>query len=579
MKYYLPFVKKYWHCFLLGPFFMVLEACGEFLLPYLSANLIDEGAAKGNTAYVLSQGAWMVALAALMMLTGILGAKYSVKGSTGFAAGIRRKVFESIQGFTFSDIDKFTAGSLITRLTNDVTQVQNFTQTLLRGMFRAPIMLIGALIVSFTLNQSLAWILLAVVPLLGISIAVIISVASPRYTKMQRQLDTLNIEIQETVTNQRVIKSFVREDYQKEKFLCINEKLSQRCMSALKMMLFMQPISALAINVTTIAVVWVAGKQIMVGSMEIGELTAFITYLSQVLTALTFVAGIVLQGTRAAASHRRIREVLEERTDLFDCACSCDRTVQSGSIELKNISFRYYKNSKEKVLKNINLTISSGELVGIVGSTGSGKSTLVSLIPRLYDPDEGTVLIDGFDAKKYSIKALRDAISVVLQKNTLFSGTIGENLSWGDPDATPEEWREAAKIARAHEFISSFPAGYETELVQGGKNLSGGQKQRLCIARALLKRPKILILDDSTSAVDNATDASIRRSLREKLPGVTKLIIAQRIHSVMDADKIVVMNEGSIVGCGTHNELLSSCKEYQEIYYSQKDKEESHDGK
>ena len=576
MKRYLPYVKKYWYSFLLGPFFMVLEACGEFVLPYINANIINIGAANGDIDYILRHGLLMLVLALCMMGTGVLGANFAIRGASRLAADIRSEVFTKIQTFSFSNIDDFTTGSLITRITNDITQIQNFAQTLLRGMFRSPIMLIGALIMSFSLNPALAKVILVVAPFLGLAIALIIYVASPRYNQMQKQLDLLNIDVRETITNERVIKSFVREDFHIKKFGKINTDLVEKSISALKMMLLMMPISALAVNITTLAVVWFAGKQIMVGDMELGTLTAFITYLTQVLMALNFLANIILQGTRAAASHRRICEVLDAAVDLNDDHVQYkDRKVESGSVEFRNVTFRYFKNNREKVLDDVNLSIAPGELVGIIGSTGSGKTTLVSMISRLYDVDEGTVLVDGLDVREHSLYHLRESVAVVLQKNTLFSGTIAENLRWGNENATMEEIRQAAAIAQADGFVMSFPDGYETELGQGGVNLSGGQKQRLCIARALLKKPKILVLDDSTSAVDTATDASIRRAFREKLPGVTKLIIAQRINSVMDADKIVVMDDGKIVGCGNHEELMQSCKAYQEIYWSQKDEKEA----
>lgn len=575
MNKYKPYIKKYWYSFLLGPFFMVLEACGEFILPFINANIIDKGAANGDVDYIIQNGLLMLVLAVLMMATGVLGANFAVRGSARLAAGVRRDTFRKIQTFSFSNIDEFTTGSLITRITNDITQIQNFTQTLLRGMFRSPIMLIGALVMSFLLNPTLAWILLAVVPVLGLAIWLIIRVASPQYTKMQEQLDALNIDIRETITNERVIKSFVREDYHKEKFAGVNHALMEKSTKALKMMLLLQPISALAINVTTLAVVWVAGRQIMVGSMELGTLTAFITYLSQVLTALGFLANVILQGTRAAASDRRISAVYNAEVSLDDrFVADPEAQVSSGAISMRDVTFRYFKANEEAVLSHVNLEIASGELVGLIGSTGSGKTTLVSLIPRLYDADEGEVLVDGRKVQEWSLKHLRDSVSVVLQKNTLFSGTIAENLRWGNENATNEEVEEAAKIACAHGFISALPDGYETELGQGGVNLSGGQKQRLCIARALLKKPKILILDDSTSAVDTKTDATIRKAFREKLPGVTKIIIAQRINSVLDADKIIVMDQGRIVAVGKHEELLASCVPYQEIYWSQKDREE-----
>ncbi|MBQ8343921.1 MAG: ABC transporter ATP-binding protein [Clostridia bacterium] len=572
---YKKHIKKYWYSFILGPLFMTLEACGEFILPYINANIINKGASNGDIPYILKNGAYMALIAVFMMITGILGANFAVRGSTRFAAGVRKDVFDKIQTYSFSNIDDFTTGSLITRITNDITQIQNFTNTLLRGFFRSPIMLIGALIMSFLLNPSLAWVILAVIPFLAIAIATIIAKASPRYTKMQKQIDTLNIDIQETVTNERVIKSFVREDYEKEKFGRINDELVEKSTNALKMMLLMQPISALAINVTTLLVIWIAGRQIMIGDMELGTLTAFITYLSQVLTALNFLANIVLQGTRASASHKRISQVMNATVDIDDSQVSDpERTVKNGDVCFKNVTFRYFKKNKEKVLDNINLDIKSGEFVGIIGPTGSGKTTLVSLIARLYDADEGEVMVDNDNVKNIPLRNLRDSVAMVLQKNTLFSGSIEENLRWGNPNATDEELYEAAKIAQAHSFITSFKDGYKEDLDQGGVNLSGGQKQRLCIARALLKNPKIIILDDSTSAVDTATDASIRRALRERLSGVTKLIIAQRINSVIDADKIIVMDNGKIVGCDTHENLIKDCREYQEIYYSQKDKEE-----
>ena len=574
MKKYLPYAKKYWYSFLLGPFFMVLEACGEFILPYINANIIDKGAAEKNVPYILENGLYMVLLAAFMMITGILGANFAIRGSVRLAAGVRRDVFKRIQTFSFSNIDDFTTGSLITRITNDVTQIQNFTGTLLRGMFRSPIMLVGALVMSFTLKKELAWVIFAIVPFMALGIFLIIKTASPRYTKMQAALDGLNNNIGETVTNQRVIKSFVREEYEIERFEGRNAELVEKSTSALKVMLFMMPVSAVAINVTTLLVVWISGRQIMVGDMTIGTLTAFITYLTQILTALNFLANIILQGTRAAASDRRISEVMNATVDLTDDdAKEKERRVTRGVIEFKNVSFRYFKNNTEKVLDNINIKIGGGELIGIIGSTGSGKTTLVSMIPRLYDVDEGEVLIDGVSVKDYSLFNLREGIACVLQKNTLFAGTVAENLKWGNENAADEDLIRVSKIAQAHSFIEGFEDGYNTEIGREGSRLSGGQKQRLCIARALLKHPAIIILDDSTSAVDTATDASIRHAFREELGGVTKLIIAQRIQSVMDADKIIVLDEGKVVGVGTHPELMKSCEEYREIYLSQKDEE------
>ncbi len=554
---------------------MILEACGEFILPYINANIINRGAATGDISYIIRNGIYMAILAVFMMITGILGANFSIRASTRLACGIRSDVFKQIQKLSFSNIDDFTTGSLITRITNDVTQIQNFTQTLLRGMFRSPVMLIGALIMSFVLDPSLALIIFLVMPFLACAIALIIRLASPRYSKMQRAIDRLNNNVSETITNEKVIKSFVREEYEIEKFSKTSDELYEKSTSALKIMLFLHPVSSVAIHVTTLAVVWFSGKPIMIGSMEIGTLTAFITYLSQVLMALNFLAMIVLQGTRAAASNKRINEVLTAKIDLTDeNAKHLDKEVSEGSIEFKNVSFRYFKHNRDKVLDSISFKINPGELVGIVGSTGSGKTTLISLIPRLYDADEGEILVDGINVRDYSLENLRENIAVVLQKNTLFSGTISENLLWGKEDATMEEIERAAKIAQAHPFIMESAQGYERDIGRSGLNLSGGQRQRMCIARALLKNPKIIILDDSTSAVDTKTDASIRKAFRQELAGTTKIIIAQRITSVSDADKIIVLDDGKIAGIGTHTELISSCLPYQEIYYSQKDKED-----
>lgn len=572
-------IQKYWYCFVLGPLFMMLEAAGEFILPYMSADMIDHGAAVGDVSYVLRKGALMLLLAVFMLATGVLGAFFSIRAATRLAASVRLQTFKKIQTFSFENIDEFSTGSLITRITNDITQIQNFAQSLLRGSFRSPIMLVGAIYMSFKLNAKLAWIICAVVPVLAFTIATIIRIASPRYTRMQGQLDTLNNNINESITNVQVIKSFVREDYEKTKFGEVNDTLMAKSVKALKMMMLIQPASVTAINFTTLMVVWVAGKQVMIGGMEVGTLSALITYLTQILMSLDFLANIFLQGTRAAASDKRIEAVLQAEVDLHDADARCrDFVIEKGEVEFKDVAFRYFKNNKEWVLDHVNLHIKPGQMVGVIGPTGCGKTTLVSLISRLYDVDAGSVLIDGVDVRDLSLYELREKVSVVLQKNTLFSGTIAENLMWGKTDATLEEMDFACEIAQAKEFIAAKESGYETKLEQGGTNLSGGQRQRLCIARALMKSPKILILDDSTSAVDTATDARIRRAFRDHLQGVTKIIIAQRINSVMDADQIIVMDEGKIVGAGTHSELIASCQTYQEIYYSQKDKEDNEDG-
>lgn len=572
MRHYFIYIKRVWYYFLFGPLFMVLEASGEFILPYISANIINVGAVNRDIPYILKNGLLMAGISLAMLIFGVAGANFGTRGAAELAADIRLLTFKKIQQFSFANIDRFSTGSLITRITNDVSQVQNFTQMFLRGLFRSPVMIVGAIFMSFKLEQGIGWIVLAILPLLAAIITVIMISSAPRYTMMQQQIDSLNTRVKETVTNQKVIKSFVREKHEIEHFSEVNEQLFEKSTRALKLMLLMQPLSALIVNGATLAVVWFAGRRIMIGNMEIGTLTALITYLTQILTSLNFVANIILSGTRAAASNKRILEVLDEKVDLTDGNGGDKQTeITRGAVRFEGVSFGYYKQKKEKILKEIDLEIEAGELVGIIGSSGCGKSTLVSLIPRLYDADEGRIYVDGIDVRELSLKELRESVAMVLQKNTLFSGTIAENLRWGNEEAGEEELVEACRLAQADSFIRSFAFGYETRLEQGGANLSGGQRQRLCIARALLKKPKIIILDDSTSAVDTATDASIRRAFREKLSGVTKLIIAQRINSVIDADKIIIMDEGRIVGAGKHEELMSSCEEYREIYFSQKD--------
>ncbi len=576
MQKYMETVRRIPYAFILGPLFMTLEASGEFLLPYLMADIINIGAAGHDTAFILRQGALMAVMALFMLIFGVLGAWFAIQAATALAADLRFKTYTRIQTFSFSQIDDFSTGSLITRITNDVTQIQNFAQQLLRGAFRSPIMLIGALVMSMVMDPHLAMILFVVVPLLGLAIFLIIKIASPRYTAMQGSLDALNNYISESLTNEYVIKSFVREDFEEAHFSRVNGDLVDKSLRALRMMLFLQPAITLAVSVSTLAAVWIAGRRIMIGSMAVGTLAAFTTYLSQVLTSLQFLANIFLIGTRAAASDRRISQVLETEPDLSDAeAGEKTKVIKEGSVEFKCLTFRYFKEDPQPVLDHISLRIESGRMVGIVGATGSGKSTLISMIPRLYDPDSGAVYVDGTNVKDLSLAHLREAVAVVLQKNTLFSGTVAENLRWGNEKAGLEEMKEACRVACADAFIEAMPEGYDTEVEQGGRNFSGGQRQRLCLARAILKKPRILILDDSTSAVDTATDASIRRALAQALPGVTKIVIAQRIGSVMEADQIIVMEEGRIAGIGTHEALLASCLPYREIWFSQKDKEES----
>lgn len=574
MKRYMKYVKPYWKAFVFGPILMLTEVAGEVLLPAFMANIINIGAVQHNVPYIIAMGAVMFVTALIMMAGGVGGAYFSAKAAISFAADLRSDVFRKVQTFSFQNIDSFSTGSLVTRLTNDITQVQNVIMMGLRLLLRAPGMLVGAVIMAFLINPDLALILLIVIPLLAVAIGLIIKTAFPRFQLLQKKIDTLNSRIQETLTNVRIIKSFVREDFEKEKFAASNEDLKQSGLSAFRVVIMTMPAMMLAMNIATLAVVWVGGKQVLAGTMPVGDLTAFTTYIVQVLMSLMMLAMVLLQSSRAIASLKRITEVLDTEVDLTDDkAVRKDAVIQKGSVEFKNVSFSYYKGSQEKVLSDISLRIEAGETVGIIGSTGCGKTTLVQLIPRLYDADDGAVYVDGIDVRDYSLLHLRSSVAMVLQKNVLFSGTIAENLRWGDENATQEELLRAAQAAQAAEFIGAFKDQYETSLSQGGVNVSGGQKQRLCIARALLKRPKILILDDSTSAVDTATEAQIRKSFATMLKSTTKIIIAQRITSVMDADKIVVMEEGRIAGVGTHEQMLSSCQAYREIYESQMDKE------
>lgn len=574
MKRFTKYVKPYWVYFVVGPILMIVEVIGEVLLPKMMANIINEGVANQNVGYILGAGVMMILTAFVMMLGGIGGAYFAAKAAANFATDLRSDVFAKVQKFSFSNIDSFSTGSLVTRLTNDITQIQNVIMMGLRMMLRAPGMLIGAIIMAFIMNPRLAVIVVIVMPILAVAIATVMLKAFPKFGIMQKKIDRVNSNIQEALTNVRVIKSFVRGDYEAQRFARSNEDLKESSLNAFKIVIMQMPIMALAMNLTTLAVVWFGGKQIMVGDMLVGDLTAFTTYIVQVLMSLMMLAMVLLGSSRALASAKRVIEVLDTEVDITDeDARHKDMQVIRGHIQFKDVVFRYYKESEEPVLQDIDLEILPGQTVGIIGSTGCGKTTLVSMIPRLYDVDQGQVLVDGVDVRDYSLYNLRQGVGMVLQKNVLFSGTIMENLRWGDEHAEEEEVRKAASQAQADQFITGFTQGYETELGQGGVNVSGGQKQRLCIARALLKKPKILILDDSTSAVDTATEAMIREAFATTLKDTTKLIIAQRITSVMYSDQIVVMDEGQIVGLGKHEDLLAGCEAYQEIYYSQMDKE------
>lgn len=575
MNRYWKYAKPYLPAFIIGPIMMIIEVIGEVVMPLLLSKVIDHGINGGRgIPYIVTMGVTMVITALCMMAGGVGGAYLAVKASSGFANDLRKDLFKKIQTFSFTNIDRYSTGSLITRLTNDITQVQNMIQMLMRLALRAPGMLIGALIMAFILNLKLALVILCVIPLLTLAVYYILKTAFPRFRLMQKKLDALNAVTQENLVNIRVVKSFVREDFEEEKFSRANQDLKESTVSAMRVVIFTMPVVTLAMNVTTLAVVWFGGKQVIVGGMTAGVLTAFINYVGQILISLMMVSMVILNGSRALASYKRIDEVMNTEIDLTDeQAVKKEATVKDGKIEFRHVYFKYYKNNEKWVLEDINLVISPGETVGIIGPTGSGKSSLVQLIPRLYDADRGQVLVDDVDVKDYSLVHLRNGVGIVLQKNVLFSGSIMENLKWGDEDADEEAVRQAAQYAQAHGFVSSFTEGYDTELGQGGVNLSGGQKQRLCIARTLLKKPKILILDDSTSAVDTATEARIRESFKNELPGTTKIIIAQRISSVIDADKIIVMDDGKIVGIGSHTELMQTCRMYTEIYYSQMDKE------
>ncbi len=573
MKRWWKYIKPYWVYFVAGPLCMIVEVVGEVLMPKFLSKIVDEPHTAENIGSIIGIALLMVVCALIMMLGGIGGAYFGGKASVNFGADLRQDVYDKVQTFSFTNIDKFTTGSLVTRLTNDIMQLQNFINMLLRMALRSPGMLIGALIMAVNMNARLSSVLAVTIPLLLITQGIIIGVGFPRFSKMQDKIDDLNSTVQENLANVRVVKSFVREDYEKDKFSKANANLKRSGMRAIGVMILTHPFMTLFMQLTTAAVVWFGGNQIVEQSgLSSGELVAFITYINQILMSLMMVSMLFINASRALASSKRIREVLDEKVDITDENADLEQIVTKGEIEFKNVTFRYYKNSPGVVLDNISLKLKAGQTVGIIGSTGCGKSTLVSMIARLYDPDEGEVLVDGVNVKDYSLQNLRGGVGMVLQKNVLFSGTIEDNLRWGDENATPETLASAAAMAQADAFITSFTDGYQTVLGQGGVNVSGGQKQRLCIARALLKNPKILILDDSTSAVDTATEARIRETFAGALADSTKIIIAQRISSVQEADVIVVMSEGKITGIGNHEELLQSNEEYREIYQSQTDR-------
>ena len=580
MKRWFKYIKPYWVYFVLGPLCMIVEVIGEVFIPKLYSQIINNGVNNQNVGYIVGMAALMVGVSVLMLLGGVGGAFFGAKASVNFGADLRQDLYNKVQKYSFANIDKFQTGSLVTRLTNDVTQMQNMVNMLLRMCLRAPGMMIGAIIMAVIMNARLALILAVIMPFMIIVLFFLIKYAFPKFGIMQTKLDALNTNVQESITNIRVVKSFVREGHQRKTFAKANKDLKDTGISAMNVMIIMMPLMMLFMNLASLAVVWFGGQEVMdtvinaTGGMDVGDLSAFLTYITQILSSLMMLSMLFVFSSRALASSKRVREVLDEVPDIDDAnAADADRKVTNGDIEFRNVVFRYYKTSEDPVLDHINFKVRGGQTVGIIGSTGCGKTTLVSMIPRLYDADEGEIIVDGVNVRDYSLKNLRDGVGMVLQKNVLFSGTIAQNLEWGDENATHDEIVSAAEKAQANGFVSAIKDGYDTVLDQGGTNVSGGQKQRLCIARALLKKPKILILDDSTSAVDTATESRIRTALKTDLAGTTKIIIAQRISSVMDADEIIVMSDGRITGIGKHDELIRSNEEYREIYISQTGKE------
>lgn len=579
MKRYKKYMTPYLSAFIIGPLLMLTEVFGEIMLPKLMSLIINNGVAERDIHYIMTIGAIMALTTSVMAVGGIGGAYFSAKASICFTSDLREDRFAKVQEFSFKNIDTYSTGSLVTRLTNDIQQIQNVIMMGLRLMLRAPGMFVGALIMAFIMNARLAVVILVVIPLLSLAIALILRTAFPRFTRMQEKLDRLNSGIQEALTNVRVIKSFVREDFEEDRFREMNQDLKESSLNAMKIVIATMPVMMLAMNITTLAVVWYGGNIIIAGDMPVGNLTAFTTYIVQILMSLMMLSMVFLQSSRAMASLKRVNEVMDTRIDLKDDHASHkELQVTEGRVEFRHVDFSYTGSEDELVLEDISFTARPGQTVGIIGSTGSGKTSLVQMIPRLYDVTKGQVLVDGVDVREYSLRNLRQGVGMVLQKNVLFSGTIEENLRWGKEDATEEEIREMAASAQADGFVTSFTNGYDTDMGQGGVNVSGGQKQRLCIARALLKRPRILILDDSTSAVDTATEAKIRECFRTTLKDTTKIIIAQRIGSVEEADLILVLDDGRIIGQGTHEELLKGCGAYQEIYYSQRDREKEEVG-
>lgn len=569
MKKLFPFIKGYGVRSLLASVTIIAEVIIEVYIPYLMADIINVGIATGDVAFIMKRGILMIVMACLSLSMGALSARFAVTASAGFAKNLRAALFYKVQDFSFANVDKFSTASLITRLTTDVTSVQMVFMMMIRTFIRSPLMLISATVMAVRLNAKLAVVFAFAIPVLATFLVLIGTRAFPRFREMLKKYDSMNGEVQENLIAIRVVKAFVREKYETDRFIDSAEAVRAAQIKAEKLLVWNGPVSQYVMYLSMIAVCFIGGRLIVAGDMLTGDLMSFISYVTQILSSLMMVSMIFVSFIMTRASISRIVEVLDEKIDISDHGADASLAVKDGSIEFQNVSFSYAKDGNNLTLRNIDLSIKSGETIGIIGGTGSAKTTLVQLIPRLYDVYGGSVRVGGHDVRDYKIETLRDSVSMVLQKNVLFSGTIRENLRWGDQNATDAEIEAAAKAASAHGFITSFPDGYDTHLGQGGVNVSGGQKQRLCIARALLKKPKIIILDDSTSAVDTATDASIRKALREELRDTTTLIIAQRITSVMDADRIIVMDDGTVSDVGTHEELMQRSSIYREVYESQ----------
>ncbi|WP_041366896.1 ABC transporter ATP-binding protein [Natranaerobius thermophilus] len=568
LKHLLSCIGEYKKDTIIAPIFVILEVIMQVLIPFLIAYLIDFGVERGNIDLVIRLGGVLLLSALLSMLFGIISGTYAARAAAGFSRNLRRKVFYKVQDFSFYNIDKISASGLVTRSTTDITNIQNAYQMMLRVSFRAPIMLIFALVMAFNINPQLSLVYLAVLPFLAIGLYLIISNADPLFHKVFRIYDKLNNVVQENLRGIRVVKSYAREEYEKEKFNDVSETIYKLFSKAERIISLNAPLMQLSVYTSIILIGWLGANMIVEGVMTTGQLVSMVAYTTQILMGLMMLSMILVLISISRASAKRIVEVLDEEIDLNNSENPI-KEVKSGDISFQNVSFSYYKSMDNLCLNNINLNIKEGETVGILGGTGSGKTSLIQLIPRLYDVTEGSLLVGGRDVREYDIKALRNKVSVVLQNNTLFSGTIKENLRWGNKEASDEELIRVCKLAQAHGFIQELPNGYDTHIEQGGSNVSGGQKQRLCIARALLKKPHILILDDSTSAVDTKTESYLRKAFLDEIPQTTKIIIAQRITSVMDADKIVVMDGGKIDAIGTHDELLENNQIYQEVYDTQ----------